>query len=62
MKDLFCDINGKISSKRVFGALAFVVGCVLAFVTKEASLMWPCFTMAGGLFGFSVGEKIKGND
>lgn len=59
MKDLFCDINGKISSKRVFGALSFIVGCVIAFIVKDPALIWPFLTMSGGLFGFSVGEKIK---
>ena len=62
LKAIFCDINGKPSSKRIFGALSFVVACVVVFIVKDAELVWPFLTMAGGLFGFSVGEKVKGND
>ena len=62
LKAIFYDINGKPSSKRIFGALSFILASVIVFVTREAELVWPFLAMSGGLFGFSIGEKVKGQN
>jgi len=60
---LFQDVNGSISSKRVFGAIGLAFAGALAllgvFLKSDvaAGLVWPFITFAGAVFGVSVAER-----
>lgn len=58
MKDIFLDVNGKVSAKRVFGALCILCGIVIAFI-KGATDCIPVVSAGTLLLGAGTLEKPK---
>lgn len=56
--DLFKDVNGKFSAKRVFGAICILSGIVVSFV-KGATDCIPIISAGTLLLGAGTLEKPK---
>ncbi len=63
MRELFSGENGRLSSKRIFGAIALLFALVLTvlvvlFNFDAGVLMYP-YATSGGLLGIGVLEKTQ---
>ena len=60
---MFKDVNGKISAKRVAGAICIIAGVGATFVSiilkSGSEYAWPCFSAGAALLGVTIGEKPK---
>ncbi len=64
LKEIFSGEDGRLSSKRVFGALAlffaFALTVYVSICNKDTGVLMFPYTTAGGLFGIGVFEKRRG--
>ncbi len=62
LRELFSGENGRLSSKRVFGALAlffaFALTVYVSICNKDAGVLLLPYTTAGGLLGIGVLERM----
>jgi hypothetical protein len=58
IKQIFCDENGQLSSKRVVGVLGSLSLMIALFIERTDALVWAVAFLAGGALGITTIEKI----
>lgn len=58
MKQIFCDENGQLSSKRVIGVLGGLCLMIALFIERTDALVWSVALLSGGALGITTVEKI----
>lgn len=59
MKQLFNDVNGKFSSKRLAGFILIISGVVMAFAKYPIEYVYFIVGTGAGLLGWTVTERKK---
>lgn len=58
IKQIFCDENGQLSSKRVVGVLGSLSLMIALFIERTDASVWAVAFLAGGALGVTTIEKI----
>lgn len=58
IKQIFCDENGQLSSKRVVGVLGSLSLMIALFIERTDALVGAVAFLAGGALGITTIEKI----
>lgn len=53
---IFYDVNGKISAKRIFGAIGFGMA-IYSTIAKDGNVLAQWLTFSAALLGLSVAER-----
>jgi len=56
--EIFTDANGKISSKRVFGAIGFITSIIAICLKVDTESIRFLLITSAGLIGLGIGENI----
>ena len=57
IKRLFLDVDAEPSTKRIFGAIAFVIASVAGFVLDNNEVMYAFLSFAAVSFGMTAFER-----
>jgi len=58
MKKIFQDVNGKLSSKRIIGAICICFGIIMMFCKIDSTALNTFIICSFGLVGLGVAENI----
>lgn len=58
IKEIFTDRNGKLSSKRIFGSIGFVISIIMIFCKIDTESLNVFIVGSFGLIGLGVAENL----